>query len=166
MEVTLAKVMKYKNRLVEELQRVTGLIYSNNSLTEELREISTVEVPKLIETRRSIVNHIVAIKLLIQQKNLSVANDVLNSAQYKRILELQELKNEVSFYRGLNTQHGPIRNYYSDNNEVVNYTAIVRQEDVDNKVKELNKLIDKLQEEVDGYNHSTKVSIQDPFDIL
>jgi hypothetical protein len=149
MNMTVAQLLKYKKRLVGRIATVTADITKNNSLLEKKqREVDVVELLKL---RDKLVDHLVAVKMVLYKANATIQEG---------IFLLAELKGEVAMYSAINITHGPVEPGYGQKEGNV-YVAAIRKADVDKKVEELNKKIDEVQQTLDGFNHSFKVDVPD-----
>jgi hypothetical protein len=82
-----------------------------------------------------------------------------NKGIYKQIILIGEKKSEVDFLNGLNTRHGIEPHGYQGNN--VTYVAVIQKVDVDKRVKQIEKEIDDLQDQIDKYNaESERVRVE------
>ena len=76
----------------------------------------------------------------------------------KAIFELAERKAEVALLARLNTKHGVYKEGYPTGGDVT-YVARLRKADVDELVAKLEAEIDRLQDRLDGFNHTTVVEV-------
>ena len=150
----LVKALKVKNRLVGEVNRLQGILERENS--KEKGSYSQVDV-SVIDTQLSVtVGKLVAVKSAITVANIGI---------YNKICEMEELKNQKSFIMRLDTTHGTVKESgsgfaSSDKLIVREYTAHLRQENVDERVIELQTQIETLQDEIDEYNATTNVDLE------
>lgn len=149
MNMTVAQLLKYKKRLVGRIATVTSDITKNNSLLEKKQR--EVDIPKAIQLREKLVNHLLDVKVILAKANEKIQRD---------IFRLAELKGEVAMYAGLSTVHGPVEPSYGQKEGSV-YVAALRKADVDAKIEQLNNEIDQVQQSLDGFNHSFKVDLPD-----
>ncbi len=148
MDLTLAKALKYKNRLVTAISSRTNDIQRYNSVVEGGdRE---VDVLKLLEEHQLLVKHLIDLKLAINKANQPIQ---------QFIFEIAEVKSEIKLYEGMSTTHGSSRDLYGE--AVIKYDALLRKKDVDQKVVELNRRLDAVQEKIDVHNHVAKITIED-----
>jgi hypothetical protein len=153
MNLTLARALSYKKRVAERLKQVETDVQTNNSvLAGQDRES---DVLALIEERHRLVNHMIDLKVAIQQANGPIQ---------RLILELAEMKSENDFFRRVPTLHGVRQNQYSydpGQPNTLNYESVLRKAEVDDLVKRNNIRIDKTQERLENHNHVTTITIED-----
>jgi len=151
--MTLARALRYKKRLLHKIANIQSDINTSNSVivpaedTEVKRE---VDIRSLLEQREVLLKHLVDLKIIFYEKNKPIQ---------RAILELAELKGEISFWESIKTQHGPLMYEYADNPIIFN--AFIRKEEVDKKVGEFTKKIDELQEKIDAHNYNTEIVVED-----
>lgn len=147
-QITLAKALKIKNRLVGRLAKVQADIQAFNSIPEG--QAGQVDVPALIQNREALVEAIIELKTAINDANREVQRD---------IYALAEKKATAQFLAGVSTRHGPQPPVYPSTIEV-NYVAALKKADVDAQVAGLEKDIDQLQDRLDQFNHDRKVEVE------
>jgi len=64
----------------------------------------------------------------------------------------------VALLAGLNTKHGVFKEGYPTGGDVT-YVAQLRKADVDAMVAEREAEIDRLQDRLDGFNHTTTIAV-------
>jgi len=153
MELTLAKALIEKNRLTKKISEIKEDIRTYNSQILGAEREVDVEVKwgVLLE----LTDLLIDLKFRIAACNLG--NPTYSSGGIQRdIFRLSELKSLTSFLRGLNTQHGPSdgRGYLS-RGEALEYCAIFRKSDVDEKVEVFEKEINDIQQKLNQYNYET-----------
>lgn len=146
-QITLAKALKIKNRLVGRLAKVQADIQAFNSVPEG--QAGQVDVPALIQNREALVEAIVGLKTVINDANREAQRD---------IYALAEKKATAQFLAGVSTRHGPQPPVYPSTIEV-NYFAALKKADVDAQVVGLEKEIDQLQDRLDQFNHDRKIEV-------
>ena len=152
MGITLAKSLKCKNRLAQRIGKVSGDIQTYNS--RPAGSISPVDVETLYATRQEFVAKLSELKLKIIQANVGI---------WAKIVRISEAKGEIDFWKRVPTTDG--KNFaamgYRDT-ELLEYEAVYKKSDVDAKISELEKEVDKLQDAIDVYNHNTTVDFVMP----
>lgn len=145
----LVKALKVKNRLIGEMNRLRAIFQRENS-----RPVgsSIVDVKQIELEMAKVMAKLVALKTAITKANIGI---------YEKICKMDELKSMKSFYGGLTTTHGKIRDSYSDNNSYTEYEAYIKREMVDDIQKAYQNDIDILQDEIDEYNATTSVDIDE-----
>ncbi len=135
--LSLSKALKIKNRLAGRLAKVNSTIMTYNSGVEGHKEVDVAELDK---TRSSLCNALVDLKSAIYDANKGI---------YRSIIIIGEKKGDIEFLSGLNTRQGAEPSYQGT---VINYVSVIQKQDVDKRVKQLEKEIDDLQDQIDKYN--------------
>lgn len=135
--LSLSKALKVKNRLAGRLAKINSTIMTYNCAVEGRKEVDVAEQDKL---RASLSAALVDLKAAIYDANRGI---------YRSIILIGEKKGDVDFLSGLNTKHGSEPSYQGT---VVNYVSVIQKQEVDKRVKQLEKEIDDLQDQIDKYN--------------
>ncbi len=147
----LAKALKYKNRIAERISKVSDDIAKNNStfLGQEVE----VDVLALLSERAKLVNAMIDLKMAIDEANKPIK---------RLILVLSEKKSEIAFLRMICTLHGKIPSQFglrgSEPSDQT-YHSVIRRATVDEKISNLEKDIDCIQEQIEAHNHSVKIDV-------
>jgi DNA repair exonuclease SbcCD ATPase subunit len=149
-QITLAKALKIKNRLIGRLAKIQTDIQAFNTVSEG--QVGQVDVPALMQTREALVEAIIRVKTAINEANREAQNDIYT---------LAEKKATAQFLAGVCTRHGPQPPTYPSTIEV-NYVAALKKADVDAQVARLEKEIDQLQDKLDQFNHDRKIEVDGP----
>lgn len=144
-KISLAKLMKVKNRLAGRISQVQAEIVGYNSYVEgsEVPDVRT-----LLATHEKMTGQMIKLKVALDDAN--------KGAQRERILKLAELKSKLSWFKTLNTRNGAQRGY---DDKVINYVAVVKKTEVDETVRKLEREIDETQDALDSFNASRKVVV-------
>jgi hypothetical protein len=146
MEITLARALKYKNRLVGKIAAVTETIRTKNSVL--ILSEKEVDVKELASLRAKLIDNLIDLKTAINQANGPIV---------RTIFAISELKSEIVFLNSIDTTHGKSnRDYYRDA-EPIEFEAVIRFGDVEELKTNTNKKIDAYQEKIDKHNHSTTI---------
>lgn len=150
LNLSLSKALKVKSRLAGQLVKVTENISTYNCSYEGRK--NEVDVRKLDKERSLLVESLVELKTAIYIANLGI---------YRYLNEMAEKKSEIVFLNALNTKHGAEPGY---NGTSIIYISIIQKQEVNDRVKKLEKEIDDLQDKVDAYNAEPgKVKISSNF---
>lgn len=164
MKVTLAKALKLRKRLVERIAKVSADIQTYNhvqgirvlnadgSVKTEAKFVREVDVLKLVEEREDLKKKLVDLKVALNRGN---------QKQQEKILLLSELKDSLTFYRGLPVTTGDDNGFSYRENTVTVHDSVLKKADVDKKVDELQKLLDQTQEEIEAFNWKTQIEVPD-----
>lgn len=145
-ELTLAKCLKLKNRLTGRLSEVQSDIQCNNSTLEEQR--GNFDIPKLMERRGQLVESLIDLKTKLMKANTPIQGQLIRQG---------ELKGTIQFLAGIQTLDGVQRHSYQ--NTEVKYVAALKKQQLDEQRRALEKEIDNIQDQVDAFNHQTKIEI-------
>ena len=151
MEITLARALKYKNRLVGKISTVTSIASSKNSIIVGVER--EVNVKELFDLRSKLVENLVALKVAISKANEPIL---------PYIFKLSELKSYISVLRGIDTTHGKsnrTRSYIGVDVEPVVFESQIRFSAIEETISKSNKEIDIIQEKIDQHNHLTKIDV-------
>jgi hypothetical protein len=148
-QVRIRKVLQIKNRLAGEIANLNKLIQSNNSHREGVTQF---DVKKLLADRSATVAKLVAVKTALAVANTSI---------YGKLATLAEIKDEIKFLRGLNTNSGEEELGYGERAKTVLVVAEVTAANVEADVARLTLEIERLQDEVDFFNSTTEITIPD-----
>jgi hypothetical protein len=146
-QITLAKALKIKNRLVGRLAKVQADIQAFNSIPEG--QAGQVDVPALMQAREALVEAVIGLKTAINDANREAQRD---------IYALAEKKATAQFLAGVCTRHGPQPAVYPSTTEVT-YVAALKKADVDAQVARLETDIDQIQDRLDQFNHDRKIEV-------
>jgi len=148
-QVRIRKALQIKNRLAGEIANLNKLIQNNNSHREGVTQF---DVKKLLADRSNTVAKLVAVKSSLATANVAI---------YGKLTVLAELKDEIKFLRGLNTNSGEDEVGYGERAKTVKVVAEVTAADVELAVTRLTLEIEKLQDEVDYFNSTVEITIPD-----
>jgi hypothetical protein len=144
-EISLAKALKLKNRLAGRLAKLDTDLKTYNSVQQGAEKI---DVPALYETRRAVVAYLIDLKVAVSEANRPVQ---------RAIYELAERKAQIALLSGLTTRHGTVTEGYQSTE--VTYVAQLRKADVDREIQRLEGEVDRLQDQLDAFNHQTVIRI-------
>ena len=146
MEITLAKALKLKNILVRELNSLNSRLLTNNSyLKNNAPKYNVIDVVSEIAAKRQ------------ELVNLKVAIQVANVGIVEKLILLGELKNYAANLNSLQTQEGEVTSYHQNQNNF--FECVINQVSKDEMVKVVQTQIDNLQDDIDTFNATTKITI-------
>ncbi|MBX9624913.1 MAG: hypothetical protein K2X82_13995 [Gemmataceae bacterium] len=143
--INLSRALKLKNRVVHRLAQLDGLIAAHNSEVEGNHEY---DVRRLYRDRLALAEQLVGLKAAINAANQPVQ---------RVIFELAECKALVAMLGRVNTRHGAVVEGFSGAKTL--YAAQFRKPDIDREVRRVEAEIDRLQDELDRFNHRTTISV-------
>lgn len=147
--VRIRKALQIKNRIAGEIAQLQKLIQTNNSHQEFACKF---DINKLLLDRATAVKKLIAVKTALAVANVAI---------YEKIALMAELKAEVALYRSLNTTEGETEHGYGERAKTIKIIATINAIQVEERVKQLNLEIEKLQDEIDYFNSTTEVVIPD-----
>jgi hypothetical protein len=149
---SLARALKYKNRLVGKIAAVTDTIRTKNSIIKGSER--EVDIEALASLRVKLIDNLIILKTAINQANGPIVRD---------IFAISELKAESTFLSSIDTTHGKAtkdRGFYNSTSEPVEFEAYIRFNKVEELKTNANKKIDAIQEKIDKHNHSTTINVE------
>lgn len=153
MNLSIAKGLVYKKRLIEKLQEVNTAIQRKNSVQVIEGNIKRdVDIPKLVESRKKLVNGLMNLKLVLWDQSSSIRH---------LILLLAELKSEIVFLESIQVSHGKTQTNGYSGVIIVEHDAILKEEDIVKKKKELKKRIDEIQDQIEQFNYTNSFEFED-----
>ncbi len=144
-DISLARALKLKNRVVHRLNQIDAILVANNSQQEGNHEY---DVKALYRQRLE-----VAMKLVELKAAISAANGPVQ----KQIFELAECKSHIALLARIDTKHGTSVEGYSGT--PVKYVAILRKQEIDRERRQAEAEIDRIQNELDAFNHQTTIPV-------
>lgn len=145
-EITLAKALKIKNRLASRLASVQEDIRTNNSTTVELSK--NVDVRNLAILRDNLSSSLVYLKAVITLKNAPIQD---------KIFLLAENKATIAWLKTIPTTDG--KQYHAYHATEIEYVATFNKNQITEMIRMIESRIDSIQDELDEFNHSTKLTI-------
>jgi len=150
-KVTLARFLKYKNRVVERMRKLERDIQSGNSVVEGALRDTDVNVAW--EERLALEVHLVELKGIQDKTNDPIKNT---------IAKIQELKGRIKFLGTIPTLHGvqdSHRTLYGEQGTVT-YEAVIRKQQIDTLLSAAQEEIDALQDNIDLFNNTTHIELK------
>lgn len=148
MKMTLARALRHKKRVVENIRKLESDIQEVNSVVEGQERDTDVRLA--LKQRAALVKHLVALKMTLQEATKPIQ---------KLIFELAEFKAEIAFYQRLGTEHGTVKDRYGGPS--MKYEAEIRKSERDKLVKELQGWIDQYQTKIDAHNATVEIEVPD-----
>ncbi len=147
--VTIARALKEKNRVAGRLAKARELVGAENSKDKSVPR--GVDVATMYDLAKVLRNRLIAIKSVIAEANKPIVS---------KIIELDEIKSEIAFLNGLDVKEGKFvtTNYGTRIESEID--AIIRKQQVLDEVAALQARADRIQDELDEFNATTKVEIE------
>ena len=150
MKKTLAQSLITKKRLAQKISDVGSDIQAYNSTAAD--QDREVDVRELDTEKTKLINEMIELKLKIFEATAPIR---------RQILEIGELKAEISFLKNLDTKRGKRREGSAfREGAVVEYDAIITKAEVDSRTSELQKKIDLTQQKIDNHNRETEINVE------
>ena len=147
--VTIARALKEKNRVAGRLTKARELVGKENSKDKNVpRGINVAETYALAKALR---DRLVSIKVAIAEANKPIV---------AKIIELDEVKSEISYLNGLDVKEGKFVSTSYGTRIETELEAVIRQPQVLDEVTALQARADRLQDELDEFNAATKIEIE------
>jgi len=149
--ISLARLMKLKNRYVNRMAETGSIVRSYNSRIvggEEANVRGNLEAHKLA------LDRLVTIKQLLEDANQGI--------QRRRIFRISELKSMLAWLKDLDTKSGKDTSGYIERE----YVAEIKLEERQQMTRAIEEEIFRTQEEIDTFNATTNVSLPEGYEIL
>jgi hypothetical protein len=146
-QVTLAKALAVKNRLVGRMSQARANVMAFNCMQAGLRDAQTVDVRAEYERYKRLQQGLIVVKAAIQRANAPV---------YEDIMRLAEIKTQVDMLNGLETKQGKEAQY---GGVELQYDSVIRKPEVLELVRGLEGEIDTLQDKLAQYNATTRIEL-------
>ena len=153
MQMTIAKAMKHKNRVGARINQVQNDIGRNNSVLAANKPV--YDVTALLKDLEILVEHQILVRSRIDQSSAPMRPTIIRMA---------ELRSRAAFLRGISTINGKqtAGGWRSGGEEMHEYRATLLQPAVDAMVRETETKLDNLQDELDAFNASNKITVEVP----
>jgi hypothetical protein len=147
--VTIARALKEKNRVAGRLAKARGLVGEENSRDKSVPR--GIDVAEMYAQAKELRDRLIAIKSAIAEANKPIVS---------KIIELDEIKSEIAFLNALDVKEGKFvtTNYGSRIESDID--AVIRKQQVMEEVSALQSRADRLQDELDAFNATTKIEIE------
>ncbi len=140
----LAEALKKKNKLADKSKKLVTILQNNNSILKgNERSYDPIETLSEME---NVAEELAALKARIQKTNAPI--------QYK-IFKMSELKGLISSLMRMSCHAGAQSSGYGRNESLVEYEAVYNDRKRDELIESFQEKIEKLQGEVDYFNHTT-----------
>lgn len=147
--VSIARALKEKNRVAGRLAKARQLVNKENS--KEKKVPRGVDVKAVYAEAKMLRDRLVAIKTAIAVANQPIVG---------KIVELAEVKSEISYLNALDVQEGVFEEASYGGKLVKEYDAVLQKTEVLSEVDALQRRADELQDALDEFNASVKVEIE------
>lgn len=147
--VTLSRALRSIKRMKERIAKVGANIQASNSTPKVNKR--QWDVNALLEERKALTVNLVKFKLVLADATRPIM---------PLILEIAEIKGEITLLQGISTVEGFVHQSYGDS-PPVEYTAILTAPEIEKRVTVLQGRIDELQQKIDHHNATTMVDIDE-----
>lgn len=144
--MTIKQALKAKNQLVSEIQELTLLIRTSNSIIVGNKR--DYEVSTLMMELDSKILDLINLKAKIQRANTPVL---------EKIYLLSELKNKATAYKAIDTSEGRQRNLYGNPSEPISMEVELSKSTVRDIIKGIESEIIEIQDALDTFNAVTHI---------
>ena len=157
--INLSQALKQKNRVAGEIARLREIVQRENSRKEKQPARADVRVAFDQSVKQS--RELAAFKGLIAAANAGVTD--LERGIYGKLNLQAELRGLIAFVKGLNTKEGEEleRVGFLSRDEATRtvYVATITRDEVDRLVAAYQVEIEQLQDEIDEFNATTRITI-------
>ena len=149
MKMSIAHALKEKNRLAKEIERLWSAIQSENSCLDTHKR--TADVKKALETIKLYGTKLVELKTKI--------GNAYQGEMFRKIHLLDETKNRLAKLANTNGSEDP---EVSSRGGKIKRTAVFNDEMLLAMQRQLQGEANRLQDEIDAFNASTKIDFETP----
>ena len=142
----LYKALKLRKNLVGEITKLKQQIKEKNSYLEGSKNGENFDAEKAYEMLLEKIQELTSLKFVINEANREIQAQIYLLGEYKALITFW---NEVSILEGSQIAG------YSD--KVLTYNVNFNESTKEEKIKEYQKKVDAIQEELDEYNFSTDI---------
>jgi len=151
--MNLAKALKTKSRYVHKIAALQEDIQKYNSVP--VGQETKIDVNEMMAELEKAVHNLIVLKIVIFEASAPMR---------ETILTLSETKSRIAFLRGIDTHEGKGKeNDYSRGRSYVDadieFTTSFNIVWVRAEISKCEETIDKLQDELDVFNHKTEIEI-------
>lgn len=147
--VTLSRGLKEKNRLAGKLAQLREQISGSNSHEAEVPQ--DVDVTKAMAEAKGVEQRLIAVKTALAKANAEIVGT---------IIALEEVKSEIVWLKGLNTKEGTFKSRSYGETTVEVYKTTIHGAEKLAMIDELQKRANRLQDELDDFNSSRRITIE------
>ena len=144
--MNIAKALKHKNRLVNEIAKLQEAFKRENSRRDD--NPSTRDCKVLFDELIEKLNKLTDLRSAIAEATAPIS--------YK-LAKLSELKILINYLNGVPTREGKEITAYGTTIKEYVWTSFLNRDRLDVVIKEFQKQIEDLQDEIDDYNARTSV---------
>lgn len=148
-KLTLEKLIKLRNSIINELKSNQKAIIKLNSTKKENKEFNRELLLKLESIQEKLRQDLIEIKINILIFNMNT------SLQQNKVFKLTELKEKLKCYENIIFKEGK----FKENKIEVEYVNILSKEIVDKKVEIIKNEIKELELQLSTYNNKEVVEI-------
>jgi len=148
----LQKALKLKNTLAGEISSLQLLIRQKNSFTDGSIDTSVFNAQEMYDELLRKIESLVNLKIMINDANEEIQAKIYKMGEYKSL---------ISFWQSMPIQSGIVtNNSYAGTSSII-YVAQFSELEKMAKIKEYQKLIDSLQEDIDTHNYTTEIPFEE-----
>lgn len=147
----IAKALKLKNQLAGEITHLKGVLETQNCRPE--KQPFDYDTQAVLGELKAKIVRFVKVKAAIAAANAEI---------YDKIFLMAEFKGLIKTLKDLDTRNGGI---YDGNNyttpSYLFYTTQIKRAEADRQISEIQSEINRLQEELDTFNYSHSIPLEE-----
>lgn len=147
-QISLAKALKVKNSLAGEVARLKARFASSNRFPKEDEQKAKAKAAAVWQEFIDKKEKLAELKGKIAVANIGI---------YPFLAEMEEAKDFLGYFQTVQTNRDPQIISYSPVLVQKEFEVFLDEDAVESKVKEVQALIETLQDKIDAYNHITKI---------
>jgi hypothetical protein len=143
----LYKALKLRKTLAGEITALKRQIQDKNSYMVGSKNAENCDVVKLFDQLQAKIDELVGLKFAINEANSEIQAKIYVISEYKAL---------IAFLNSVDVTEGTKTIGFSESRSV-EYKVHIEESKRDEHVKEFQKRVDALQEELDVYNYTTDI---------
>lgn len=151
----LHKALKLKKKLIGEIAFLKTQIQQKNSFMVGSLNPEKYNVPKLYAELLEKIDSLTGLKFAINEANREIQSKIYVLAEYKAL---------IAFWNGVPSTEGTHEARRFGSETLREYVAQIDEKTQDNYVKEFQRRIDSLQDEIDEFNYTTEIPWDEPLE--
>jgi hypothetical protein len=142
----LYKALKLKNTLVGEIATLKQQIGDKNSYVTGSMNAEKFNIQELYDELKKKIDILINLKIAINEANRDIQPIIYKLSEYKAL---------ITFWKGVSVTEG-VQHSGGFSDKSYDYKVQFDEKKRDGLVKDFQKMVDALQEEIDLYNYSTE----------
>lgn len=155
-KITLNEALKLKETIQDKLTRYQFILKNENSVPSGRKR--NYDLKQIVKDEEDLRQHMIALKLLMQEANLSIQKGETYSIQYYVFL-LSERTRQMNNLKAMPTDEGPLILTKNSSNITVKFTCIFNDTKKKEWLEEFNKECREISDKLTKLNDTTTITV-------